>query len=84
MVSLSASKQNAPFRFLNLPPKLRNHIYADIFTATYVTCRPLPKSFPPAAGLTILRVSKSVYQEARHVLYQSGTFYFHIPRSGPT
>lgn len=84
MGSISASKQNPHFRFLDLPPELRNHIYADILTATYYSFRPLPKCYPPAARLTILRVSNSVYQEAREILYQSGTFRFWIPVSGPT
>lgn len=76
-----ASKQKTSFRFLDLRSELRNHIYADIVTTTYKTLRPLPWCYPSAACLTILTVSKPVYQEARHILCKTGTFNFHIPIS---
>ena len=83
MDSILASNQNPPFRFLGLPPELRNHIYADILTTTYKGYLHLPWRYPIVAGLTILRVSKLVYQEAKHILYQISTFRFYIPFPDP-
>ncbi len=79
MNSILASRQKSPFRFLDLCPELRNHIYADILRTEYKTYRPLPWYYYPADCLTILRVSKLVYQEARQILYQSGAFRFYFP-----
>lgn len=76
MDSMLASKQKSPFRFLDLPPELRNHIYANILTTKYKAYRPIPSFYYPAKSLTILRVSKLVYQEARQILYQCGIFRF--------
>ena len=76
MNSILASKEKPPFRFLDLPPELRNHIYADTLTAEYRTYRYYSSYYYPGKGLTVLRVSKLVYQEARQILYQSGNFLF--------
>lgn len=72
-----ASTHDPPFLFLALPAELRNQIYADILTKTYILRGPgnrLSESY----SLAILRVSKAVYEEANKVLYEKGTFFIII------
>ena len=73
------SEQRPPFRFLDLPPELCKHIYAGIIAITYeIYSLDFCRAPTPAAGLTILTVSRSVYREARNILYQCGTFSFWV------
>ena len=59
-----------PFRFLDLPPELRDQIYADLLTNEYdaelFRCP------------SIFQVSRLVHQEAKHILYQRVTFRFNV------
>ncbi len=86
------SAQDPSFRFLDLPPELRNIIYTDILTSKYRVELPhqdsksryvAHKKFRSleklSTRLSILRVSKLVYHEAKQLLYQHSTFAFNIP-----
>ncbi|CAD6582535.1 MAG: hypothetical protein ASARMPREDX12_000974 [Alectoria sarmentosa] len=84
--------QESAFQFLGLPPELRNRIYANILTATYLVELPEPcvylharvrRESPPqqdaSPRLAILQVSKMVYQEAKQILYKHSNFLFDLP-----
>ena len=68
---------------LNLPPELRDMIYRYVLTGTYSVCaqphpiliRDLTETSP---NLSILRVSKTISDEAMAVLYSESTFRIHV------
>ena len=79
-------------RFLALPPELRDYIYDDILTTTYLVELPQPRVYLNArdcdkplpqqqisSRLAILQVSKAVYHEAKRILYKHSVFFFDFP-----
>lgn len=90
------STQDLPFRFLSLPQGLRDDIYSDIPTTTYIVNLTQPWIYlaareygqlPPlqhlaSSHLAILRVSKSVHYEAKQVLFRLSIFRFVISSTG--
>ncbi len=80
------------FRFLALPPELRDYIYGDILTTTYfvklpqqqvsLNARGCGKAIPQkpiSSRLAILQVSKAVYHEAKQILCKHSVFFFDFP-----
>ena len=90
------STHDLPFRFLALPQEVRDYIYRDILTTTYlvdlhsavVILRARangqipPPPHPASIRLAILQVSKSICHEAKRILYSLGTFRFKFPSTG--
>ena len=74
------STQNLPFRFFALPQELRDCIYRDVLTATYLV--ELPLANPASNRLTILQVSRSIHHEAKQILSGLGTFRFSFHSTG--
>lgn len=84
-----------PFRFLALPQELRDYIYSDVLTTTYLVELHQPQVYlsarasgqippspnPASTRLTILRVSKSIHHEVKQVLYGLSTFRFECSSS---
>ncbi|KAK5114223.1 hypothetical protein LTR85_010288 [Meristemomyces frigidus] len=59
-----ADKAPKPFRFLDLPPEMRNMVYTELLTLPDCTCPKHCICFPQ-----ILRTSRQIYDEAVPVLY---------------
>lgn len=64
--SLRAADHNATFRFLDLPPELRNVLYIDTLTLHKKDGKTLKKY---CQGAAILSTCKQIYNEAKDVLY---------------
>jgi hypothetical protein len=84
--------RNRPFRFLNLPPEIRNEVYSLLlspgnkikpYTITWLqdqSAIPREDRQTPALHPNVLRISKQIYLEAATVLYERNTFEFwHTP-----
>ena len=86
------------FRFLALPQEVRDCIYRDVLTTTYlvelhsavVILRArangqIPPLYPASIRLAVLQVSKSICHEAKRILYRLSTFRFrHFTTGLPT
>ena len=86
------STNDLSFRFLALPQELRDYIYRDVLTTTYLvelhlsavyfSARPSrqisPSLNPTVTRLAILQVSKSIHHEAKQILYGLSTFRFNF------
>lgn len=59
-----ADRESQPFRFLDLPPEMRNMVYVDLLTLPEHTCGTHCICFPQ-----ILRTCRQVYKEAGDILY---------------
>ncbi|CAD6582533.1 MAG: hypothetical protein ASARMPREDX12_000973 [Alectoria sarmentosa] len=74
--------------FLSLPQELRDHIYEDLLSTTFLVESPRPEKIISSlplhqhAHLAILRVSRSTYEEAKRVLYRHGHFRFNAFSKG--
>jgi hypothetical protein len=73
--SLPQSTDDKPFRFLDLPPELRNQIYRKVLapgTVSLVSCRHHnPRGTTPGLVPGILAACKQVRQEAADLLFEN-------------
>ena len=90
------SIHDPPFRFLSLPPELRDYIYRNVLTTTYlIESYPARLSLsagahdqlrssqhPTTTRLAILQVSKLIHHEAKQILYGLSTFRFEFSSTG--
>ena len=74
--ALQDADVNRTFRFMDLPPELRLHVYSFLLTLKAVPnmMGPGQMGTAPTADTAILRTGKQVYAEARDVLYGENAF----------
>jgi hypothetical protein len=72
----SKNKEKSSFRFLDLPPELRNHVYRILLVkpaGERITLRGADRAQP-----SLLRVNKQLRGETASIYYSENTFTFHI------
>lgn len=64
-----------PFRFMNLPPELRNNVYKFLINpgevCMFSCCHHMPQGTAPRLAPNILATSKVIHEEAKDLIYEN-------------